>query len=413
MRIIADLHIHSRYSRATSKEMEVETLAKWAGFKGIDILGTGDFTHPAYFSQLKEKLEPVEGGLFRLKGGNNSVRFMITGEVSNIFSQGGRVRKIHTLIFVPSFAVAEKINLRLAKFGKLASDGRPVFGFPVKELVKIVTDVSQECLLVPAHAWTPWFSIFGAASGFDSIEECFQEESGHIFALETGLSSDPQMNWRLSALDKICLLSNSDAHSPSRIGREANVFDLPLDYAMILNAIRNRDKKNFLYTLEFFPEEGKYHYDGHRNCGVLSSPAESRKNKNLCPVCGRSLTLGVMHRVESLADRKEGFIPGGAIPAKHLVPLEEIIAEVLGQAVGTKAVQAEYYRLISVLGPEFKILLDVPLEELARAASSQICEAIARVRQGKVNIVPGYDGVYGKVTILGKRPQEEKQFSLF
>jgi len=402
MRFIADLHVHSRYSRATSADMEVETLARWAALKGIKLLGTGDFTHPTYFAELSARLEPAEEGLFRVKKGESSTRFMLTGEVSNIYHQGGRLRKIHTLIFARSLQDVERLNGKLQRYGKLSSDGRPILTFSAKELVKMVLDVSPSFILIPAHAWTPWFSVFGANSGFDSLEECFEETVGSIFAIETGLSSDPQMNWRLSKLDRIALISNSDAHSPSRIGREANVLDCELSYSEIRDVVKKRDGKRFLFTIEFFPEEGKYHYDGHRKCGVLFSPAESRKHSNVCPVCKRSLTVGVCHRVEELADRELGFVPEGAIPARHMVPLEEIIAEALGVAPGATSVEREYMRIVQTFGSEFEVLLDRSLEELSRYVPKNIVEGIRRVREGKVKIVPGHDGVFGKINILGE-----------
>ncbi len=426
MKFIADFHVHSKYSRATSKEMDVENLARWANLKGVGLLGTGDFTHPFYFAELKQKLQPTGNGIFTLKKefkqsagsvGNvhqSEVHFMLTSEVSNMFQQGEASRRVHTLIFAPSFEVVEKINEELSQFGKLGSDGRPIFGFPTKELVEIITDITDECFIVPAHAWTPWFSVFGANSGFDSLQECFEEQTKHISCIETGLSSDPQMNWRWSALDKIALISNSDAHSPNRIGREANVFDCEKSYKEIIKAIKTRDKNKFLFTIEFFPEEGKYHYDGHRNCGILFSPAESRKNKNICPVCGRKLTVGVMHRVESLADRPEGFTPEWAIPCKHLIPLVEIIAEALNQGVDTKGVTNEYLRLVSIFGSEFRILLDLSLEELEKSTPPKVLEGIKRVRDEDVHITPGYDGVYGKIQIFAEKEKEEtEQLGLF
>ncbi len=403
MRFIADFHLHSRYSRGTSKDMEVETLALWAKRKGITLLGTGDFTHPIWFQELKTKLEPLGNGLLTLKNGPKDLYFMLTGEVSNVFSQGGKVRRIHNLIFAPNFEVVERINSHLRRVGRLTSDGRPTFGFPSKDLVRLVLDVSADCLIIPAHAWTPWFSIFGANSGFDSLEECFGEEAGNIYAIETGLSSDPPMNWRLSALDKITLISNSDAHSPNKVGREANVFDCPLDYYSICNAIKER--KGLLFTVEFFPEEGKYHYDGHRNCNLLFSPSETRKANFICPRCKKRLTIGVMHRVESLADRPEGFVLPGAIPYRPLVPLEEIIQEALGQR-GRTRVEKEYQNLIQRGISEFNILLDLSKEELAIFTSPRALEGIMRVREGKLTISPGYDGVYGKVCIF---PPEENE----
>lgn len=416
MKFIADFHLHSKYSRATSRDMKVEVLAQWAVTKGIGLLGTGDFTHPTYFAELKSILEPEGNGLFLLKQGARSVRFILTTEVSNIFNQGGRLRKIHTLIFAPSFEVVERINHQLGSRGKLGSDGRPTFGFPVKELVKIILDVSPECLIVPAHAWTPWFSLFGANSGFDSIEECFGEQARHIKVIETGLSSDPEMNWRVSALDGITLISNSDAHSPDRLGREANVFNCELDYQEITEAIKRGDKEKFLFTIEFFPEEGKYHYDGHRRCNVLFSPRQTRENNNICPVCGRGITVGVMNRVETLADRPAGYQLPGAIPSRHLIPLAEIIAQALGQGVNTKAVEEQYRMLTQQLAPEFTILLELPREELAKHTPPRIREGILKVREGKVKIIPGYDGVFGKLSLFeeeAKEGGESEQMKLF
>src|SRR4030042_1089271 len=285
MRFIADFHIHSKYSRATSKSMEVETLAQWAKKKGITLLGTGDFTHPTYYAELRSKLDPLGNGLFQLKKGDQGVRYILTTEVSNIYTQAGKVRRIHNLIFAPSFEVVEAIRSKLGNRGKLSSDGRPIFGFSAKELVKMILDLSPDCLIVPAHAWTPWFSIFGANSGFNSIEECFGEMTPHIHAIETGLSSDPEMNWRLSALDHLTLISNSDAHSPNRLGREANAFDCERNYHEITEAIRKKDQRKILFTIEFFPEEGKYHYDGHRQCGVVFAPSQTRASQYLCPHC--------------------------------------------------------------------------------------------------------------------------------
>lgn len=393
----------------------METLAVWAAKKGISLLGTGDFTHPTYFAELRSKLEPLGNGLLGLRKGDRGVRYVLTTEVSNIFSQGGKSRRIHTLIFAPSLEVAEAISGRLANLGKLSSDGRPIFTFPAKLLVQMILDISPDCLLVPAHAWTPWFSIFGANSGFDSIEECFGEMSPYIRAIETGLSSDPEMNWRLSALDSITLLSNSDAHSPNRLGREANVFDCELDYREITEAIRKKDRKKLLFTIEFFPEEGKYHYDGHRDCRVVFSPSETKAHAYLCPVCKKRLTVGVMHRVDELADRPEGFIPRNAIPSLHLIPLEEIIAEALGTKVGTKAVDLEYERMVERGGSEFRILLDLTPDELAGFVSPPILEGIIRMRQGKVSIVPGHDGVYGKISLFPEKGEEgpEEQLKLF
>jgi uncharacterized protein (TIGR00375 family) len=395
--------------------MEVETLARWAKKKGISLLGTGDFTHPTYFAELRSKLEPLGNGLFKLKKEDQGVQYILTTELCNIFTQNGKVRRIHNLIFAPSFEVVEAIRSKLGNLGKLSSDGRPIFSFPAKELLKMILDISADCLIIPAHAWTPWFSIFGANSGFDSIEECFGELSPHIHAIETGLSSDPEMNWRLSALDGITLLSNSDAHSPNRLGREANAFDCDLVYKEIIETIRKKDSKKLLFTIEFFPEEGKYHYDGHRQCGVISSPSQTKASQYLCPNCHKKLTVGVMHRVEELADRPKGFIPKKAIPSIHLIPLEEVIAEALGVRVGTKAVEAEYERLTERGGSEFQILLNATPDELASFVPARTLEGIIRMRQGKVSIIPGHDGVYGKISLFPEKKEGEskEQLKLF
>ncbi len=414
MQFVADFHLHSKYSRATSHDMDLESLDKWAKIKGIKVLGTGDFSHPEWFKQLQEKLEPAEPGLFKLKQGGET-RFILTNEISCIYSKNNRVRKIHVLIFAPSFAAVEKINVQLGWIGNIRSDGRPILGLDAKELAKIVLGSSEDCLVIPAHAWTPWFSIFGSKSGFDSIEECFDEYSKYIYAIETGLSSDPAMNWRLSALDKITLISNGDSHSPPKIGREANVFDTELSYSGIATAIKNKDPKKFLYTIEFFPEEGKYHFDGHRTCFVKLSPQETKKYKGICPVCGKPLTVGVLSRVEELADRPEGFVPPSTIPFKSLVPLQEIIADVKNLGVAAKDVDKEYRNLIENFGSEFNILLNASKEDLRKAASADVAEGILRVREGKVTREPGYDGVYGKIKVLGGPDADNspKQSTLF
>ena len=415
MEFVADFHIHSRYSRATSKDMDLEALDKWAKIKGIKVLGTGDFTHPEWLKNLKEKLRPAEQGLFKLKTETDGVRFILTSEISCIYSKLGRVRKIHIIVFAPSFEAVDKINACLNKIGNLKSDGRPILGLDAEELAKIVLDASKDCLIVPAHIYTPWFSLFGSKSGFNSIEECFGEYSKYIYAIETGLSSDPLMNWQLSMLDKVALISNSDAHSPQKIGREANVFNAEISYSAITDAIKSKDPEKFLYTIEFFPEEGKYHFDGHRNCEVSLSPKESKKYNNLCPNCGRPLTIGVLNRVAELADKPEGFKPPNAIPFKSLVPLAEIIAETLGRGVATKEVIKHYQNLIGKLGPEFNILLNASIKDLKSATLPEIAEGIIKVREGKISIEPGYDGVYGKVRIFSKSEQKKpiKQGLLF
>lgn len=408
MRFIADLHIHSKYSRATSKEMSPEIIDKWAQLKGISVIGTGDFTHPQWFRELNEKIESAGNGLFRLRNVFRTdgipalcradVFFMLSAEISCIYRKNGKTRKMHSILFVPDFATAAKINIALAKIGNLNADGRPILGLDAKELLRIVLDSSPEAMLVPAHAWTPHFSIFGAESGFDSFEECFEELTPHIYAIETGLSSDPLMNWRLSALDRIALISNSDAHSPAKIGREANIFDTDISYKAIIDAVKT--KKGFSGTIEFFPEEGKYHYDGHRTCGISFTPKETLRHNYLCPVCGKRVTVGVMHRVEKLADRAEGFKPKGSPSFYSIIPLPEIIAEVLKVGPNSKAVDKEYQNLLYRLGNEFKILINIPLDDIEKAGSPLIREAIALMRKGDVHIAPGFDGEYGKVKIF-------------
>lgn len=395
--------------------MDLEHLDEAARTKGIKVLGTGDFTHPEWLSNLRQKLEPAENGLFKLKDSDGGTRLILTSEISCIYSKNGRVRKVHILIFAPDFKTVEEINTRLGWIGNLKADGRPILGLDAKELAKIALNVSEDCLVVPAHIWTPWFSLFGSKSGFNSIEECFEDYTKYICAGETGLSSDPAMNWRWSALDKIALISCSDAHSPAKIGREACVFNTELSYPAILEAIKQRDPQKFLYTIEFFPEEGRYHYDGHRKCDIVLNPKETKKYNGLCPVCGRPLTVGVLYRVEELADRPEGFKPENAIPYKSLIPLGEIIAESLGVGVGTKRVEKHYKELVGAFNSEFDILLSVSASDLKSQTLPEIAEAISRVRQGKVQIEPGYDGVYGKVRIFskGEKGKISGQKSLF
>lgn len=410
MKFTADFHIHSKYSRATSPQMEVKTLAEYAKRKGISLLGTGDFTHHLWLEELKECLKDSGNGLFEYNG----VNFILTGEISSIYSKGGKVRKIHNVIFAPSFDVVDKINSALSGYGNLSSDGRPIIGIDAKDLAEVLFGISKDIFLVPGHIWTPWFSLFGSKSGFDSIEECFEEYAKNIYALETGLSSDPGMNWRWSKLDRFNLISNSDSHSPQKIGREANVFDIPLNYKSILDALKVKDNKKFLYTVEFFPEEGKYHYDGHRNCKVRLSPSETKKNKNICPVCGKPVTVGVMNRIDELADRPEGFVPENKVPYKRMIPLAEIISDVLGVADNSKAVETEYRAMVPRIGTEFEILTEVKEEELLKKVPQGIARAIISVRNGNVNILPGYDGEYGKIEIVKEKDAiPEKQLDLF
>ncbi len=396
----ADLHIHSKYSRATSKRMNPLELDRVARQKGIKVLATGDFTHPAYLDELEEQLEPAEPGLYVPKERPDGTRFMLTAEIANIFTQGGKGRRIHTVVCAPEFEVAREIQKALAGMGNIESDGRPIFGFPVKELVRLVMDISPRCFVIPAHIWTPWFSLFGAKSGFDSVEECFEEQSEHIYALETGLSSDPQMNWRLSALDRFVLVSNSDAHSPAKVGRECNLFSCQLSYDAMIEAMKE-PAKGFAGTVEFFPEEGKYHYDGHRACGVCLPPAETRRLNGICPVCGGRLTIGVLHRVEDLADREEGFVPPSALPNVHLVTLLESIMEALGSKSAGKKVMQTYDAMIEMGGNEMEILLWKDLDDLAQVASDEILLCLERMRAGKISIRPGHDGLYGEIHLLG------------
>lgn len=405
MQFIADLHIHSKYSRATSKDMDLEHISEYAKFKGIGLMGTGDFTHHLWLEELKSKLEPTDKGLFAFKG----IHFILSAEISSIYSKNGRGYRIHNIVLAPSFKVADKINATLSRYGNLASDGRPILGLDAKEIARIVFDVDPNCMIIPGHIWTPWFSLFGSMSGFNKIEDCFESYTDKIFALETGLSSDPAMNWRLSKLDRFSLVSNSDSHSPQKIGREANVFNCELDYYDIRDTLMKKDKNRFLYTVEFFPEEGKYHYDGHRLCNVRLSPQESKEKKDICPKCGKRITVGVMHRVDDLADRKEGFKPNNAIPFKNLIPLDEIIADAKDLGKATQGVLNEYKRIISMFGTEFDVLVNVPEKDLSESLSSKIAEGIIKVRQGKVKIEPGYDGEYGIIKIFSEEEKQEKK----
>ncbi len=415
MRFIADLHIHSKFSRATSRDMVLDTLAYWAKVKGIRLLATGDFTHPEWLFLMKAKLKPSGNGFFELKNGvqapedshfqglpfsSKDVSFILSTELSFIYSKGGKVRKIHVMLIAPDFESVERINGRLSAIGNLRSDGRPILGMDVRLFTRMVVETCPRCVIIPSHIWTPWFSLFGANSGFDSIEECFEEMTPAIFALETGLSSDPPMNGRLSALDRFALVSNSDAHSPSKLGREANVFDTEFSYRGLMDALRGKDPARFLHTIEFFPEEGKYHYDGHRKCGVVLSPRESRAANDLCPKCGKPLTVGVLHRVEELADRESAEGLPGRIPFKNLIPLNEVIAEALGKTPESQAVWDQYFKLIREFGNEFRILQDVPPAELAKAGPERIAAAIEGMRQGRVSIVPGHDGEYGVISLF-------------
>ena len=408
---IADLHIHSRYSRATSRECVPEFLELWARRKGLDLMGTGDFTHPAWREELKEKLVPAEEGLYRLRddfhrddavaGPDRRPRFVVSGEISSIYKKDGKVRKIHNVILLPSLEDAEALSHRLEAIGNLHSDGRPILGLDSRDLLEITLEACPDAIFIPAHIWTPHFSLFGAFSGFDRIEECFGDLTDHIYAVETGLSSDPPMNWRVSALDRFTLVSNSDAHSPGNLAREANLFRTELSYPHLARALQHRNTREFAGTIEFFPEEGKYHYDGHRNCKVCLKPAETDAVSGVCPVCGGRITVGVLHRVEELADRKEGFVLPSARPFERLIPLREVIAASTGFTSASAKVRNQYDDLLRTLGPELSILREVPLADIERKAGPLVMEGIRRLRAGKVEVSPGYDGEYGKVRILG------------
>jgi len=399
MKLIADLHIHSRYSRATSKDMTVPELAHWAKLKGVGLLGTGDFTHPGWLQELKNYLKQISDYTYEYNG----VKFILTTEVSNIFYRNGKNYRVHNIIFMPDFETVEKFNSMISNFGDLVSDGRPMVSLDCINLVELVYSITDKALIVPAHAWTPHFSVFGSLSGFDSIEDCFGKYYKYIYSIETGLSSDPKMNWRLSKLDNITLISNSDAHSPQNIAREANVFKIEDNckdiYTEIVSIIKNKDKKKFLYTIEFFPEEGKYHYDGHRNCKVCCSPKETKKYKYICPVCGKKLTIGVLNRVEQLADRYEVVVPENAIPYKNVIPLVEIVADALGSGKGTQKTLNEYLYIVTQVAPEFDVLIYLTEDELKKKINPKIVEGILKVRNGEVDIFPGYDGEYGKISI--------------
>jgi len=397
MRVVADLQLHSKYALATSKDMDLEHLAEGARVKGLNLLGTGDFTHPKWFSELKKKLEPIPGtGLYSYRG----MTWMLAGEVSTVYEQERKTRKVHHLIYSPELEVVAQINEALSKVGNLSSDGRPVLkGIDSAELVELVTSVSSGVVVIPAHCWTPWFGVFGSRSGFDSLEECYQDQAAKIFAIETGLSSDPQMNWRLSSLDKVALVSNSDAHSPNpwRLGREANVFEFgKLSYRAVFDAIRLKDRNRFLHTIEVDPAYGKYHFTGHKRCGVSLPPGEALRMGNRCPKCGKKLTVGVLQRVEELADRPEGFRPEDAIPFRSLLPLYEVISFATGvNRLYAKAVLEQQDRLIGALGSELAVLQDAPLEELLRHSKQEVAQAIVAVRENRLKFTPGYDGVYG------------------
>jgi len=441
MRVIADLQIHSRYSRACSQELTPKNIGLWADKKGIQVVSTADFTHPKWFLELKENLEETKPGLYRLKDKSAKAYFFCATEVSSIYKQGDKVRRVHNMVFAPNFEAVDRIIAGLKKAGaNLNADGRPITGIHCDDLVKIVLDADPASVIIPAHVWTPHFGVFGSLSGFDSVEEAFGDQTKHIFAIETGLSSDPKMNWQISNLDKYSLVSNSDAHSLRKIGREANVFEIDedkLSYAEIIRIIRDRNPKEFLYTLEFFPEEGKYHLDGHRDCKFSCEPPKTKKLGGLCPVCGKKLLVGVLNRVDALGDpsrlrlaeagRDHGFVPKSSTPFKSVIPLEEIIAETMGVGTQSKKVLAMYEQMVNTQHTahstqkktdEFSILLDLNYHQIAKISTSAIAEAVTRVREGKVSLTGGYDGVFGKINIFNEKEREklslkQKQKTLF
>ena len=408
MKMIADLHIHSRFSMATSKEGTPENLDFWARKKGISLIGTGDFTHPVWREELKERLVSEGNGLYRLrdeyvkeesrKFPGEGTRFVVSGEISSIYKKNGKTRKVHNVILLPSLEAADAMAQRLEKIGNIHSDGRPILGLDSHDLLEMMLDVCPEGILIPAHIWTPHFSVLGAKSGFDSVEECFEELAPYIHALETGLSSDPAMNWRISKLDRYQLVSNSDAHSPSKLGREANLLDIDCSYEGLYRAIQTGE--GLEGTVEFFPEEGKYHFDGHRKCGVSLSPVEAERLGGICPVCGKKLTMGVDHRVEQLADRAEGFVKKDGKKYESLVPLSEVISTCMGYSAASKKVQGCFEQMIQTLGTEFDILRNVPSEDIKSCAGERIAEGIENVRTGNVKRIPGYDGEYGKIELF-------------
>lgn len=410
MAFIADFHIHSKYSRATSKDMDIYHISKWARLKGINLMGTGDFTHPDWLREIKDKLTNIEYGIYT----HEDILYILTAEVNNIYFKRGRTRKIHNIIFAPSFEVIEEINKFLSQHGTLFSDGRPILSIESAEMVKKLAQIDPDIFVVPAHIWTPHFSLFGANSGFDTIEECFEEQTEKIYALETGLSSDPKMNWRWSELDRFSLISNSDSHSPSKIGREANVFREKFGYKELIEILKSRDKSKFLYTVEFYPQEGKYHWDGHRRCHARLSPQEAKDLNYRCPKCGAKITVGVMHRVEKLSDRNESFVLENVPSFKNMVPLVEIVSEALGMGTESATVQREYSSLLSKVGSEFAILLELSEDRIKKECPTKIASGIINARKGNVEITPGYDGEYGKVKVFkGEDQKKERQLELF
>lgn len=405
MRKIIDLHLHSKYSRATSKFFDLAEIAKWSKIKGVDIVACPDFTHPRWFQEIKNNLQETEenSGLFYLKNDTSGIKFLLATEVACIYRQNDKTRRVHLSILMPSLASVERFNQALTDRGaKLASDGRPILGMSAKQVLEIMLEVDEQAMMIPAHIWTPWFALFGSKSGFDTLEECFEDLSPHIKALETGLSSDPLMNWHWQALDKYTLVSNSDAHSGPNIGREANVMDLKEEtYQEIIDILKHKDKNKFLYTIEFFPENGMYHWDGHRDCAFSCSPEQSKKYQNICPKCHKTLTLGVEYQVKKLGDRKiEEINKNNYIPYKSIVPLPEIIADYFQVNKSSKKVETLFLDIISKSKNEFEVLLDLDLPALNKIMPENLANGIIKVREGKIKLTPGFDGQYGQTEIF-------------
>ena len=434
MRLIADFHVHSRFARACSKFLTLPNMAAWVAVKGIDLVGTADFTHPVWLSEIQKELTEIGDGIYSLKesvsppfpvANPRPVRFVLTHEIATIWSQGGKLRRMHTILIAPNLAAAEKLTKELEPRGKLGSDGRPILGMSSRELAERAWAVDERMLVIPAHAWTPWFAVFGSQSGFDSLEECFGADLvGRIPAIETGMSSNPPMNWQISALDNVALISCSDGHSLDNLGREATVFEVAepekLSFDLIAKMIwegaparaAQRSKENYLAeTIEFFPEEGKYHHDGHRVCGVSWSPEERKRHKGICTACGRGVTVGVLSRVDDLADRPLGFKPEGAPDFLQIVPIRDIVSAMFGVGKLSKRIDRMYRSLVQAVGPEFELLLNAPIEQIAKASTDEFAQVVEQMRVGSVSMQAGYDGVYGK--LLLPQSQQTLQHSLF
>ncbi len=411
MKTIVDFHIHSKYARATSKFFDLQEMVKWADIKGVDIVACGDFTHPTWFKSLEENLIEINNsGIYQLKGNHGKAKFILATELSCIYSQGGKTRRVHLCILMPSLTAVAKFNRLLNDHGaKLASDGRPILGLSAKQVLQIMLEADSRAMMIPAHAWTPWFAVFGSKSGFDSLSECFEDLTSHIKAIETGLSSDPLMNWRLKELDNITLVSNSDAHSGPQIGREANVFDLAdISYQEIIDIISTKNKDKFLYTIEFFPEEGMYHIDGHRSCNFSCLPEETKKLKGLCPKCRKPLTIGVLSQIEKMADYTlEQIDRSKHIPYKSIIPLPNIIADYFKVGRSSKKVESLFQEIIAAAGNEFTVLLDWDFSDLKKIMPESLAQGILRMRRGEINLIPGFDGEYGRVEIFSPADREK------